>query len=109
MNIENFSNVIIRSNLINIYVAAAFFATLIYFTINSNLYTPLEMIIGVMLVTIAFKGVANLMFSSIIALFKYDNRDEVGNFDEVATRVDGLLNELSLQEAQLKAVNKQVS
>jgi len=109
MNIENFSNVIVRSNLINTYVATAFFATLIYFTINSNLYTPLEMIASVMLVTIAFKGIANLMFSLIIALFKFDNKDEIENFDKVSTKVNGLLNELSLQEAQLKTLNKQVS
>ena len=106
MNIENFSNVIVRSNLINTYVATAFFATLIYFTINANLYTPLEMIGSVMLVTIAFKGIANLMFSLIIALFKFENRDEIDNYNNVSAKIDGLLNELSLQEAQLKTLNK---
>jgi len=106
MKIENFSNYILRSNLINTYVATSFFATLIYFTINANLYTPLEMIGGVMLVTVAFKGIANLMFSLIIALFKFDEKDELEKFDKISTRVNGLLNELSLQEAQLKTISK---
>ena len=103
MNIEKFSNVVIRSNIVNTYVATAFFATLIYFIINANLYTPLEMIIGVMLVTITFKGIANLMFSYVIALFKFDNDENAKAFDEVTLRVDGLLNELALQESQLKS------
>jgi len=103
MNVENFSNLVQRSSIINIYVATAFFATLIYFVINANLYTPLEMIIGVMLSTIAFKGIGNLMFSLIILFFKSNNEQDLKTFDEISTKINGLLGDLSLQEAKLKS------
>ena len=103
MNVENFSNLVQRSSIINFYVATAFFATLIYFVINANLYTPLEIIIGVMLSTIAFKGIGNLMFSLIILFFKSNNEQESKTFDELSTKINGLLGDLSLQEAKLKS------
>lgn len=103
MNVENFSNLVQRSSIINIYVATAFFATLIYFVINANLYTPLEMIMGVILSTIAFKGIGNLMFSLIILFFKSNNEQDLKTFDELSTKINGLLGDLSLQEAKLKS------
>jgi len=105
MTIENFSKIIVRSNMINTYVATAFFATLIYFTINANLYTPLEIMLGVIFVTIAFKGIANLMFSLIVMLYNLENKKDALDFDEVKTRVDGLLSDLSLKESKLKSTN----
>jgi len=105
MNVEKFSNKLVRSNITNTYVATAFFATLIYFTINSNLYTPMEILLGVILSTIFFKGIANLMFSLVIALFNLKSQEEELAFDKISTRVEGLLNDLSLQESKLKTIN----
>jgi hypothetical protein len=105
MNVEKFSNKLVRSNITNTYVATAFFATLIYFTINSNLYTPMEILIGVILSTIFFKGIANIMFSLVIALFNLKNQEEELAFDKISTKVEGLLNDLSLQESKLKTTN----
>jgi hypothetical protein len=106
MNIEKFSNVLAQSKLVDTYVATAFFAILIYFVINSNLYTPIEMIFTIIFVTITFKGIANLMFSYIIYLYSNDSNNDSKEFDEVNTRINGLLSELSLQEAQLKSLAK---
>ena len=106
MNIEKFTKIIIQSNLINTYVATSFFSVLIYFVINANLYTPIEMLIGVIFVTIAFKGIANIMFSLIIVLFNIDNNKDALELDNVKTRVNGLLSELSLKEAKLKSTLK---
>ena len=105
MNIEKFSNKLVSSNITNTYVAAAFFATLIYFTINSNLYTPLEILFGVVFATIFFKGIANIMFSLVIVLFNLKNQEEEIAFDKLSTRVEGLLSDLSLQESKLKTMN----
>jgi hypothetical protein len=106
MNIEKFSNAVVKSNLINTYVATAFFAILIYFVLNANLYTPLEMIVTTIFVTITFKGIANLMFSYVVMLYKNNTDTQNQVFDEVSTRIDGLMNELSLQETQLKSMVK---
>jgi len=105
MTIENFSKIIVRSNIINTYVATAFFSVLIYFTINANLYTPLEIITGVIFITIAFKGIANLMFSLIVMLYNLENKKDALEFDLVKTRVDGLISDLALKESNLKSAN----
>jgi hypothetical protein len=105
MNIEKFSSILVRSNITNTYVATAFFATLIYFTINSNLYTPIEILFGVVLSTIFFKGIANIMFSLVIILFNLKTQEDELAFDKLSTKVDGLLSDLSLQESKLKTLN----
>jgi hypothetical protein len=104
MSVEKFSNILVRSNITNTYVATAFFATLIYFTINANLYTPLEILFGVVISTIFFKGIANIMFALVIVLFNLKNQEEELAFDKITTQVDGLLNDLSLQESKLKTL-----
>ena len=103
MKIDDFSNIYIKSNIINAYVAASFFAITIYFIININLYTPLEMIGTIIFVTIAFKGLANIMFSLIISLFNFENKEEALAFDQMSTKINGLLGDLSLQESKLKS------
>jgi hypothetical protein len=105
MNIESFSNNLVRSNILNTYVATAFFGSMIYFTINSNLYTPIEMLFGVIFSTIFFKGIGNIMFSLVIALFNLQNQEDEIAFDRLSTKVDGLLNDLALQESKLKSTN----
>jgi len=103
MNVEKFSNSLVRSNILNTYVATAFFATMIYFTINANLYTPIEMLFGIIMSTIFFKGIGNIMFSLVVALFNLQNQEDEIEFDKLTTKVNGLLNDLALQESKLKS------
>ena len=102
MLVEDFSSRVLRSNIVKTYVATAFFATLIFFILNANSYTPLEMMIGIVLVTIAFKGVSNMMLSLVILLFNLQRKDDSLEFEKSASNVNSLLNDLSLQQAKLK-------
>ena len=102
MLVEDFSSRVLRSNIVKTYVATAFFATLIFFILNANSYTPLEMMIGIVLVTIAFKGVSNMMLSLVILLFNLQRKDDSLEFEKSALNVNSLLNDLSLQQAKIK-------
>lgn len=103
MIIENFSQKVLSSNMINTYVATAFFSTLIFFILNANSYTPLEMMTGVVLVTIAFKGVSNMMLSLIVLLYNLENKEHALEFEETSSKVNGLLNKLQLQQTKIKS------
>ena len=103
MIIEDFSYRLISSKMMNTYVATAFFATLVFFVLNANSYTPLEMIMGVVFVTIAFKGVSNMMLSLVILLFNLENKEHALEFERTSAKVNGLLNELSLQQTKIKS------
>ncbi|MCK5295077.1 MAG: hypothetical protein KAJ49_10510 [Arcobacteraceae bacterium] len=103
MIIEDFSYRLISSKMMNTYVATAFFSTVIFFVLNANSYTPLEMITGIILATIAFKGVANMMLSLVILLFNLDNKGDALEFEQRSAKVNGLLNELSLQQTKIKS------
>ncbi len=103
MIIDKFSQRVVSSNLINTYVATAFFATVIFFVVNANIYTPLEMITGVILVTITFKGISNMMFSLVVLLVNLDNNNKSLEFEKTTSKVNSLLNELQLQKTKLKA------
>jgi hypothetical protein len=105
MIIENFSKQIFSSKIVDTYVATAFFATLIFFVLNANVYTPLEMIAGVIFITITFKGLCYIMISLVILLFNLNNKKESIEFDQVSARIDGLLNDLSLQSAKSKSAS----
>ncbi len=104
MLVENFSQKVLRSNIINTYVATAFFASLIFFVINANAYTPLEMLTGVILVTVAFKGISNMMLSLVILLYNLNGKEKSIEFEEATSKINSLLNDLSLQQAKLKTV-----
>ena len=100
MVIEKFSQSVINSGLFRLYIATGFFATLIFFVINADLYTPLEMIFGIIGVTIILKGVSNMMFSLIILLFNLDNKRSELDFKYNEEKIDAMLAELSVKEAQ---------
>ena len=102
MLVEDFSQKVLSSNIVNTYVATAFFAILIFFVLNANSYTPMEMMTGIVLVTIAFKGVSNMMLSLVILLFNLKSRDESIEFEKSALNVNSLLHDLSLQQARIK-------
>jgi len=76
---------------------------LFFFTLNADLYTPIEMLFSVIFVTVAFKGLAHMMAALIILLYDFDNKKESIELGEVSSRINGLLNDLSLQQTRIKA------
>ena len=100
MVVENFSQNVVNSGIFRLYIATGFFATLIFFVINADLYTPLEMIFGIIGVTVILKGVSNMMLSLIILLFNLDNKRSELNFKYNEEKIDAMLAELNVQEAQ---------
>ncbi|NQY22610.1 MAG: hypothetical protein HRT41_01120 [Campylobacteraceae bacterium] len=96
MLVERFTQNMINSGLFRLYIASGFFATSVFFVINAELFSPLEMILGVIGVTIALKGITNLMLSMIILLFSLDNKKSEMEFTYQSERIDSLLSELKI-------------
>lgn len=103
MVVEKFSQSVINSGILRFYTATGFFATLIYFVLNSDFYTPMEMVTWVVLITIALKGIANLMLSLVILLFNLDNKKGEFEFDKISADIDAMLAEFALKETNKKA------
>jgi hypothetical protein len=97
--VEKFSQGVLNSGILRLYIATGFFATLIFFVINSDLFTPIEMIFGVIAVTIVLKGISNIMLSLIIVLFSLDNKREELEFKHTSDKIDALLADLTIQDA----------
>ena len=74
--VEKFFYKILKTRLIDTYVATAFFATTIFFILNISLYTPTEILLWVIIVTLAFKGLAHLMVAVVILFFDLSKREE---------------------------------
>ncbi|MDD2896790.1 MAG: hypothetical protein PHG81_12305 [Aliarcobacter sp.] len=98
MIIERFSQTVINSGIFRFYIAAGFFATLIFFTINAELFTPMEMILGIILITICLKGICNMMLSLIISLFSLDNKRNEFDFKYNEEKIQVMLNELTVKD-----------
>jgi len=99
MVIERFSQNVISSGVFKLYIATGFFATLIFFVVNADLFTPMEMLLGIIGVTIILKGVSNMMLSLIILLFSFDNKQAELDFKYNSEKIDSMLAELSIKEA----------
>jgi hypothetical protein len=99
MVVERFSQGVINSGVLRLYVATGFFATLIFFVINADLFTPLEMIFGIVGITIVLKGITNMMLSLIILLFNLDNKRQELDFKYNEEKIEAMLSELSVKEA----------
>lgn len=100
MVVEKFSQNVINSGIFRLYIAIGFFATLIFFVINADLFTPLEMIFGIIGVTIVLKGVSNMMLSLIILLFNLDNKRAELDFKYNEEKINAMMAELGVQDAQ---------
>jgi len=103
MIIEKFSKKMLESKIFNTYVATVFFATLIFFVLNSSIFTPLEMMFGIVISTILFKGVANIMLSMTISLVSLDNQQNSVDFKKDAENLESLVNDLAIQEAAIQS------
>ena len=98
MIIERFSQTVINSGVFRLYIAAGFFATLIFFTVNADFFTPMEMILGIILVTVVLKGISNMMLSLIISLFSLDNKRSEFDFKYNEEKIQIMLNELTVKD-----------
>ena len=101
--IEHFSKRILASKIFDTYVAAGFFATVIFFVLNSSIYTPIEMTVAVVLVTTAFKGIANIMLSMTISLVNLDNKHDSIDFEKSSNKLESLVSDLAIQKAAVQS------
>ena len=81
-----------------LYISIGIIATLIFFIVYTDLFTPAEMILGIILVTIILKGISNMMLSLIISLFSLDNKRNEFDFKYNEEKIQVMLNELSVKE-----------
>lgn len=103
MVIEKFSKRMLDSRIFNSYVATAFFSSLIFYVLHASLFTPLEMIFGIITATILFKGVANMMLSLTISLVNLDNQEDQVAFKKDSDTLESLVNDLAIQEAAIQS------
>lgn len=87
-----------NSGVFKVYIATGFFATLIFFLFNSALFTPIEMLVGVVFVTLLLKGLSNIMISLIISLFSLENKRKEFEFKYNEEKINAMLNELVVKE-----------
>lgn len=99
MVIEKFSQNIINSGILRLYIATGFFGSLIFFVINADLFTPIEMIFGIVAVTVVLKGIANIMLALLVGLFSLDNKRDELEFKHNTDKIDSLLADLTIQES----------
>ena len=99
MVVQNFSQNVISSGIFRLYIATGFFATMIFFIVNADWFTPFEMIFGVIAVTVVLKGLSNMMLSLIILLFDLTNKREELDFEYHAGKIDSMISELQINDA----------
>ena len=99
MVVERFSQSVLNSGIFRVYIATGFFATLIFFTLNSDIFSTTEILLGTIGVTILLKGLSNLMFSLVISFFSLENKKEEFDFKYNEEHINTLLNELNVNEA----------
>jgi polyferredoxin len=100
--VERFSQNVINSGMFRLYIATGFFATVIFFVINAELFTPMEMTLGIIGITIILKGISNMMLSLIILLFSLNNKREELDFKYHSEKIDSLMNEFNIQDSVAK-------
>lgn len=99
MVVERFSQSVLNSGIFRVYIATGFFATLIFFTLNSDIFSTTEILLGTIGVTILLKGLSNLMFSLVISFFSLENKKEEFDFKYNEEHINSLLNELNVNDA----------
>jgi hypothetical protein len=98
MVVERFSQNVINSGIFRLFIASGFFATVIFFVVNADFYTPIEMIFGIIGVTVILKGISNIMLSMIISFFSLENKKDELNFKYNEEKIESMLSELNVQE-----------
>ncbi|OCL82944.1 hypothetical protein [Arcobacter porcinus] len=98
MIVEKFSQNLINSGIFKLYVAIGFCATLIFFVLNSDIFSPLEMVFGAVFVTMILKGASNVVFSFIMKHFTLDRRVDDFNQKYNEEKVSFLLNQFRSED-----------
>ncbi|TLS98951.1 hypothetical protein [Aliarcobacter cibarius] len=98
MVIERFSQNLMNSGLFKTYIATGFFATLLFFLFNSELFTPIEMLVGIIFITLLLKGLSNIMISLIISLFSLENKRKEFDLKYNEDKINAMLNELVVKD-----------
>ena len=62
------------------------------------------MILGVIIVTTAFKSVANIMLSMTISLVNLENEQDAVEFEEASNKLESLVSDLAIQEASVQSM-----
>jgi len=96
--VERFSHNLINTGIFKVYIAIGFFATLIFFIFNTELFSPLQMLFGAVLVTVFLKGCSNLMLSFIVEHFSLENRKQEFDVKYNEEKLTFLLNQYSIDE-----------
>lgn len=109
MVVERFSQNLINTGIFRIYIAIGFFATIIFFTFNSELFSPLQMLFGAILVTVTLKGFSNLMLSFIVNNFSLEQKrmDFDNRYNE--DKINLLLNQLATKDMTGHKENEELS
>ncbi|WP_419765523.1 MAG: hypothetical protein ACNI28_03330 [Arcobacter sp.] len=105
MIIERFSKTVIASGIFRFYVAIGFFGTSLFFLFNVHLFTPMEMVLGIIFVTIFLKTMSNVMLSLLILLFSLDNKKAELDFKYHTQKIDELISELTTSDSNNKNGN----
>jgi len=98
MVVERFSQNVINSGIFRLFIASGFFATVIFFVINADFFTPMEIIFGIIGITIILKGISNIMLSMIISFFSLEDKKNELNFKYNEEKIESMLSELNVQE-----------
>ena len=98
MVVERFSQNVINSGIFRLFIASGFFATVIFFVINADFFTPMEIIFGIIGITIILKGISNIMLSMIISFFSLEDKRNELNFKYNEEKIESMLSELNVQE-----------
>jgi hypothetical protein len=107
--VERFSQNLINTGIFRIYIAIGFFATIIFFTFNAELFSPLQMLFGAILVTVTLKGFSNLMLSFIVNNFSLEQKrmDFDNRYNE--DKINLLLNQLATKDMTGHKENEELS
>jgi hypothetical protein len=103
--IERFSKTVIASGIFRFYVAIGFFGTSLFFLFNVHLFTPMEMVLGIIFTTIFLKTMSNVMLSLLILLFSLDNKKAELDFKYHTQKIDELISELTTSDSNNKNSN----
>lgn len=100
MVVERFSQNLINTGIFKVYIAIGFFATLIFFIFNAELFTPIQMLFGAVLVTVALIGFSNFMLSFIVSNFSLDKKRADFEIKYNEEKISLMLNQLVAKDIQ---------
>ena len=98
MVIERFSQNLINSGLFKTYIATGFFATILFFLFIFFFFTPIEMLVWIVVMTLLLKGLSNIMVSLIISLFSLENKRKEFEFKYNEDKINAMLSELVIKD-----------